>query len=239
MQIKDLTIGKRWKLLEVDGMVKKYDYEDTAGLNEYESDLKKKGSKIINIEDYLKAGSNVGGIFELSQAEINELLTEGLVSKEDIKTGFWNKMRMVLAQTTGPLGIEKFLALDVAKAQQKLMLLAQMGKTAFIRNPRFPVAELDKVLALFPDPKLFFEDPQIALENLKAIKYKTLELIKFNLGIMAKDLPGAQDAELNNAELYLLYDALQEIDITEGTKNREEADKNLAIVLQQIDDAED
>jgi hypothetical protein len=51
-----------------------------------------------------------------------------------------------------------------------------LGRSALVVNPRFPVAEMERVGKLFPDPDAFFRNPES--EALKFIELKSLALAK-------------------------------------------------------------
>jgi hypothetical protein len=89
-----------------------------------------------------------------------------------------------------------------------------LGRSALVVNPRFPVAEMERVGVLFPDPDAFFRNPQS--EALKLIELKALVLSQYyannaalNRGI--SDAATAQAVQANNFEIERLLGLLQTV----------------------------
>jgi hypothetical protein len=58
-----------------------------------------------------------------------------------------------------------------------------LGRSALVVNPRFPVAEMERVGALFPDPDVFFRNPES--EALKLIELKSLVMSQYRANLAA------------------------------------------------------
>jgi hypothetical protein len=89
-----------------------------------------------------------------------------------------------------------------------------LGRSALVVNPRFPVAEMERVGALFPDPDVFFRNPES--EALKLIELKSLVLAqkRANLSAISQGIsdPATLQAVLaNNFEIDRLLGLLQTV----------------------------
>jgi hypothetical protein len=89
-----------------------------------------------------------------------------------------------------------------------------LGRSALVVNPRFPVAEMERVGVLFPDPDKFFVNPET--EALKLIELKSLaiaqkraNLVAINQGI--SDAATLQAVYANNFEIDRLLGLLQTV----------------------------
>jgi hypothetical protein len=89
-----------------------------------------------------------------------------------------------------------------------------LGRSALVVNPRFPVAEMERVGVLFPDPDKFFVNPET--EALKLIELKSLaiaqkraNLVAINQGI--SDPATLQAVYANNFEIDRLLGLLQTV----------------------------
>jgi hypothetical protein len=89
-----------------------------------------------------------------------------------------------------------------------------LGRSALVVNPRFPVAEMERVGVLFPDPDAFFRNPQS--EALKLIELKSLVLAqkRANLAAISQGISDAgtlQAVLANNFEIDRLLGLLQTV----------------------------
>ena len=89
-----------------------------------------------------------------------------------------------------------------------------LGRSALVVNPRFPVAEMERVGALFPDPDVFFRNPES--EALKLIELKSLVLAqkRANLAAISQGISDAatlQAVLANNFEIDRLLGLLQTV----------------------------
>jgi hypothetical protein len=105
--------------------------------------------------------------------------------------------------------------------RQFLRALTILGRSALVVNPRFPVAEMERVGALFPDPDTLFRNPES--EALKLIELKSLALAqrRANLEAMAagiSDSATLQAVQANNFEIDRLLGLLQTV--PDGTNQR-------------------
>ena len=85
-----------------------------------------------------------------------------------------------------------------------------LGRSALVVNPRFPVAEMEKVEQLFVRPETFFTNP--STEANKFIELKSLAIAQYrrNLQQLEQGVPKAQreQIEANNFELQRLMSLL-------------------------------
>jgi hypothetical protein len=86
-----------------------------------------------------------------------------------------------------------------------------LGRSALVVNPRFPVAELEKVGLLFPRPDAFFANPQSEAEKLIILKETAEQQYIRNLeqlrGSLSEDIRA--QVESNNFEIDRLLHLLQ------------------------------
>tara|TARA_R100000951_G_C2651454_1_gene184530 strand:- start:2827 stop:5016 length:2190 start_codon:yes stop_codon:yes gene_type:complete len=99
---------------------------------------------------------------------------------------------------------------DNQAARQYLRGVMTLGRSALVVNPRFPVAEMQKVEQLFVRPETFFTNP--STEANKFIELKSLAIAQYrrNLQQLEQGVPKAQreQIEANNFELQRLMSLL-------------------------------
>jgi hypothetical protein len=98
--------------------------------------------------------------------------------------------------------------------RQFLRAVTILGRSALVVNPRFPVAEMERVGSLFPDPDAFFRNPES--EALKLIEMKSLVTAqkRANLAAMAQGISDAatlQAVQANNFEIDRLLGLLETV----------------------------
>jgi hypothetical protein len=98
--------------------------------------------------------------------------------------------------------------------RQFLRAVTILGRSALVVNPRFPVAEMERVGGLFPDPDAFFRNPES--EALKLIEMKSLVTAqkRANLAAMAQGISDAatlQAVQANNFEIDRLLGLLETV----------------------------
>jgi hypothetical protein len=127
-------------------------------------------------------------------------------------TGPYAAFNVFLDRTFGgaiPAAREAFQ--DTQQNRQFLRGLMILGRSALVVNPRFPVAEMEKVATLFPDPDLVFSNPEteanklVELKNL-ALTQKRNNLQQLSLGI--QDAGTRQAVMANNFEIDRLLNLL-------------------------------
>ena len=132
-------------------------------------------------------------------------------------TGPYAGLAVFLDRTfAGALPIAREFFKDTQANKQFLRGITILGRSALVVNPRFPVAELERVGALFPDPDAFFTNPES--EAQKLVELKTLaqqqkyeNLKKLNAGI--PDDATRQQVMSNNFEIERLLGLLQGVPV--------------------------
>jgi hypothetical protein len=136
-------------------------------------------------------------------------------------TGPWSGLGAAVDNVIGgfiPQAREMFA--NTQANRQYLRGLTILGRSALVVNPRFPVAEMERVGALFPDPDAFFRSPES--EALKLIELKNLALAqrRRNLEALSQGIPDAATTQAvlaNNFELDRLLSLLATV--PEGQPN--------------------
>ena len=105
---------------------------------------------------------------------------------------------------------------DREREQQAAYLRAIrfVGKVALVSNSRFPVAEMALASDLFPNPDMFFSDPEVEAQKLQVIKSVTDQLYEFNLTELASgslDATQRREAETSLREIELLRSLLGDV----------------------------
>jgi hypothetical protein len=108
---------------------------------------------------------------------------------------------------------------DTQANRQFLRGLTILGRSALVVNPRFPVAEMEKVGALFPNPDTFFGNPETEANKLVemkalAVQQKRANLQALNDGI--QDDKTRQAVQANNFEINRLLGMLATVPSSVG-----------------------
>jgi len=151
---------------------------------------------------------------EFTQEDITAVKSALEMAREG--TGFYSNMVATLDGITGLIPFEsvrdyiaKFTK-DNQAARQYLRGVMTLGRSALVVNPRFPVAEMEKVEQLFVRPESFFANP--STEANKFIELKSLAMAQYrrNLQQLEQGVPKAQreQIEANNFELQRLMSLL-------------------------------
>lgn len=91
-------------------------------------------------------------------------------------TGPFAKAQETISNVFGPFWEGTFFK-NTTDARQKLKLFNQQAKSAFAKNPKFPVAEMKIILEALPDTGKFFKDPDASVNDIKVLR-KTLAEMK-------------------------------------------------------------
>lgn len=137
-------------------------------------------------------------------------------------TGFGAQFDVFLDNVfAGPLESGAFQ--DTQTARQYLKGITVLGRSALVVNPRFPVAEMENVAALFPDVDSFFKNPITEANKLIEMKRLAKEQLLRNLDYMASAAPSDQlsDIEANNKELKRLLGILESVPETYGSSTQQ------------------
>ena len=141
-------------------------------------------------------------------------------------TGPWAGLTALLDNVYGGItGTDAFQ--NTMANRQFLRGITVLGRSALVVNPRFPVAEMENVQALFPDPDRFWVNPQSQANQLIEMKrlasaqlLKNLQMIAPGGGASSDMIP---DIEANNRELERLLDILATVPMTYGTTEQQSA----------------
>ena len=127
-------------------------------------------------------------------------------------TGPYAAFNVFLDKTFGgavPAAREAFQ--DTQQNRQFLRGLMILGRSALVVNPRFPVAEMEKVAMLFPEPDAVFTNPETEANKLVELKNLALTQKRNNLEQLSQ---GIQDSKIrasvmaNNFEIDRLLNML-------------------------------
>ena len=128
-------------------------------------------------------------------------------------TGFYANLYALADAVTGLVPFDSIRGLfkDTQASRQYLRALEVLGRSALVINPRFPVAEMEKVGQLFSNPDKFFANPQSEAEKLIILKETAEQQYNRNLeklrGSLSEDIRA--QVESNNFELDRLLHLLQ------------------------------
>jgi len=116
----------------------------------------------------------------------------------------------------GAIPIAREFFQETQANKQFLRGVTILGRSALVVNPRFPVAELERVGALFPDPDAFFTNPESEAQKLVELKtlalsQKRANLVQLSTGIL--DDTTRQQVMSNNFEIERLLGLLQAVPI--------------------------
>ena len=106
---------------------------------------------------------------------------------------------------------------NTTQARQYLRVVTALGRSALVKNNKFPVREMEFVKTLFPDPEVFFTEPRRELEKLVTLKetlwaqkVENLERLQ-ETGLEVKD---KNNLIVNNSEIDRLITMLGGYDTT-------------------------
>ncbi len=112
---------------------------------------------------------------------------------------------------------------DTQSYRQYLKGIKVLGRSALVVNPRFPVAEMENVGALFPDADTFFVNPVTEANKLIEMKRLAQEQLLRNLQYISTSAPSDMiaDIEANNRELERLLGILSSVPMTYQTNDQQ------------------
>jgi hypothetical protein len=100
---------------------------------------------------------------------------------------------------------------ETQQARQYLRGIRVLGRSALVVNPRFPVAEMSTVGALFPSPEAFLVDPDSEAQKFIELKRIAMQQYQNNLRQLSSgtlDAALVQQVQANNFELQRLMNLL-------------------------------
>jgi len=150
-------------------------------------------------------------------------------------TGFMAKLATIADKTIGQIpGVTRFQATEADK--QYLRAITQMTKSALVVNPRFPVAELNKVETLYPNVDAFFVSNVSETNKLRELKRVALAQKKQNLtklsagGLSAEIIKAVQS---NNHEIDRLLTYLGPVGIAPSDQGGNPEQQEAAMIALQ------
>ena len=171
------------------------------------------------------------------QADLDALLTS--TSEDAIQaalqgTGPYAAISAAFDSALGGFGVPFTSDPETQAFRQTLRGIRVLGRSALVVNPRFPVAEMENVGELFPEPDAFFRNPESEAQKLIELKrlasgqlYRNLS--ELSSGISSDLIP---DIEANNRELRRLLSLLQNVPDNYGTAaNRDNVVESLQDAL--------
>jgi hypothetical protein len=178
------------------------------------------GNQLAEFDDKMISNVTQGGTAEnpanLTTQE-NYLVRNAMEAARN-GTGPYAGFAVFLDRTfAGAIPIARKFFQDTQANKQFLRGVTILGRSALVVNPRFPVAELERVGALFPDPDAFFTNPESEAQKLVELKTLALSQKRANLAQLASGIPDdttRQQVLSNNFEIERLLGLLQAVPTT-------------------------
>jgi hypothetical protein len=129
--------------------------------------------------------------------------------------------------SVSPVDIPGLKFEETQSNRQFLEGLVILGRSALVVNPRFPVAEMNRVEGLFPQTSAFFRNPETEASKLVELKKLILEQKRRNLTEIAAGIPNAallQAVQSNNFEIDRLLSLLTGVNITPRAPSQDMVD---------------
>jgi hypothetical protein len=127
-----------------------------------------------------------------------------------IFTAFLDGASSLVPSVIKPNWLEVF-GRETQQARQYLRGIRVLGRSALVVNPRFPVAEMSTVGALFPSPEAFLVDPDSEAQKFIELKRIAMQQYQNNLRQLSSgtlDAALVQQVQANNFELQRLMNLL-------------------------------
>ena len=163
----------------------------------------------IELDSVDITGDQVNNIVKVAMEPYADARAAALRGTSPAASAFVAFDRFILA----PFGVPP-IAAEQAKAQQVLRSIIVLGRAAFVNNPRFPVYEMVQARELFPDPDVFFQQPEVAYNKLISLKRLAITRLNQNLVDIESGAFGADDMtvkQTQNIEIKNLLYLLQTI----------------------------
>ena len=148
------------------------------------------------------------------RVDLNTLLSESPDPLKAAREGTGFKARFGAAMDDiygGVFETEQFQ--EIQGFRQHIKGIKVLGRSALVVNPRFPVAEMENVGALFPNVDAFFVNPVTEANKLIEMKRLAKEQLIRNLEYISTSAPSDMiaDIEANNRELERLLGILDAV----------------------------
>lgn len=145
--------------------------------------------------------------------EILKATTPDAMAAAQRGTGPYAFIRAMIDSSLGGLGVPFTSMEDTQTARQVLRGIKVLGRSALVVNPRFPVAEMENVAELLPNPDAFLTRPGTEANKFIELKALATNQLLRNLseieGGISQDL--IPDIEANNRELERLLGLLSSV----------------------------
>jgi len=138
--------------------------------------------------------------------------------------------------SVSPVDIPGLKFEETQSNRQFLRGLVTLGRSALVVNPRFPVAEMERVQVLFPEPDAFFREPKTEANKLVELKKLALAQKQRNLEEMAAGIPNStllQQVQSNNFELDRLLSLLTGVNTTPRAPSQDRVDSMRSTLIRQ------
>ena len=178
------------------------------------------GNQLAEFDDKMISNVTQGGTAEnpVNLTTQENYLVRNAMEAARNGTGPYAGFAVFLDRTfAGAIPIARKFFQDTQANKQFLRGVTILGRSALVVNPRFPVAELERVGALFPDPDAFFTNPESEAQKLVELKTLALSQKRANLAQLASGIPDdttRQQVLSNNFEIERLLGLLQAVPTT-------------------------
>jgi hypothetical protein len=107
--------------------------------------------------------------------------------------GFWSTIKAYVSNVASPLGDTFLSSAEVQRSKNAFRRLVILARDAFVNNPRMPVAELERVAGIFPNPDALFANRRVERDKLNDLRSTLLQAQERNMTILTS--PDAESAE--------------------------------------------
>ena len=107
--------------------------------------------------------------------------------------GFWSTIKAYVSNIASPLGDTVLTSAEVQRSKNAFRRLVILARDAFVNNPRMPVAELERVAEIFPNPDALFANRRVERDKLIDLRSTLLQAQERNMTILTS--PDAESAE--------------------------------------------
>jgi len=176
------------------------------------------GNQLAQLDERLGLTMTGGDRDNPRQLNLNEAgLVRDALQAARRGTGPWSGIGALVDNVVGGMipneAIRTYFK-DNQENRQFLRAVMILSRSAFVNNPRYPVAEMERIAPLFPDPDAFFRNPET--EAMKLIELKSLALSQYynNLTALNRGIPDAatlQSVQSQNFEIERLLGLLQTV----------------------------
>ena len=106
--------------------------------------------------------------------------------------GFWSGIRERLSYVASPLGVFEFS--QTARGKNTMRRFLILTRDAFVTNPRMPVAELEKVVGIYPNPELLWRNRENEKDKIFDLRASLRKAQERNIDTLRGNFPPEQKA---------------------------------------------